>query len=237
MDEDVVIDFRGCSKIKELNIDLDKSSWDEGCCNVTIILDGYTDLEELVCTGRNFTGNVQFSADGCNSLKYLRVDGTAVLSGFVECPIKTVKISGNLMEQLVYLPNVKECAICCDPESESKFLLQYLPPLTESLYLSQPTFPQNLDERDAVSDESDEERDPDMDYRYRGFGIPKPDKKKCMSLKYFSDISDLKDRCPKLKEFTTNSMLVIPDKDKLIKNHKIGLCGFYDETRQTIKFE
>ena len=61
VNQDVVIDFRGCTK-KELNIDLDKTSWDEGCCNVTIILDGYTDLEELVCTGRNFTGNVQFSA-------------------------------------------------------------------------------------------------------------------------------------------------------------------------------
>lgn len=210
VNQDVVIDFRGCTK-KELNIELD-GQHDEKCDDheVTIIIDGL-DLKEFVCTGRYLSWIVKFSANGCKSLEDISVHGTAVLSGFVGCPITTVDISGNLMEQLGYFTKIKKCKISC--VSESEFYPDSLPYSCTHLRLIQPPFPQNLDERDAVSDESDEAIDPDMDFRYRGYGIPKSDKKKCLSAKYVSDISDLKDRCPKLKEFTTNSMIVIPDKD------------------------
>ena len=222
--------------IEELNINMvGPDDENDNGHEVTIIIDGLTDLEKFVCTGSNLSWIVKFSANGCNSLKYLRVDGNQDLSGLVGCPITTVDISGNLMEQLGNFTNIEECEICCD--SESEFYPDSLPYSCTHLGLIQPPFPQNLDESDAVSDESDEESDPDMDYRYRGFGIPKPDKKKCLSAKYVSDISDLKDRCPDLKEFTTNSMIVIPDKDKWIINRRDILYGYYEERRQIYKLK
>ena len=194
--------------IEKLNINLvgqaDKNGNDY---EVIIIIDGLTDLKEFVCTGSNLSWIVKFSADGCNSLKDIRVDGNADLSGLTGCPITTVDISGNLMEQLGDFTNIKECKISCD--SESVFYPDSLPYSCTHLRLIQPTFPQGREERDAIRN---------------GSGYK--------SLQYFSDMSDLKNKCPEIKEFTTNSMIVIPDKNDLVENIREILYGYYEEEQQ-----
>ena len=92
---------------------------------------------------------------------------------------------------------------------KDKFNPDSLPYSCTDLKLIQQAFPQGPGEMDAIE-------------KGRGY----------KSLKYFSDIIDLKNRCPDLKVFTTNSMLVIPDKDKWIINRQNERFGLYEEDRQ-----